>query len=479
MAKNPKKPILTKKHLARQEREQIQRRYILLASGLVLLAVIALIVYGILEQTVLFARQPVAIVNGEKITTKLFQDQTRYSRYTLIASAGQTMQFAQLFGGDPSTTASFVNQLQQIQVQLDPETVGQKTLDQLIDDVLIREEAKKRGIVVTKDEVEKAFQEAFGYYAEGTPTPTPTLEVQPTSTLSPLQETLTAPTPTSEATGTPQVTATPETTQAVATATPEPTATPETTATPSATGEITPTATATTIPTPTPYTFQAYQEQYKKSIQNFEKDYGISEADLRYVVETQLYRKKVRDAIVGDLSHVQEEVWARHILVPDQATAQIVIDQLNAGESWYKLAATMSTDTSNKDKGGDLGWFWRGRMVPEFDDVAFKLKVGEISEPVKTQFGYHIIQVLGHEDRQLTGQEYQAFQDQKFQEWLTSQRDAAKIDTRDYWRERVPAEPTLPAEVVNFIQQNSAPQQPTPPIIPPVTEPPPLPTQQQ
>ena len=80
---------------------------------------------------------------------------------------------------------------------LDPRE-GDKLLDmleQMIQDKLIRQEAKRRGITVTKAEVDKAIQEAFGYFPNGTPTPEPTLEVQATSTLSPLQMTASAPLP--------------------------------------------------------------------------------------------------------------------------------------------------------------------------------------------------------------------------------------------------------------------------------------------
>ncbi len=93
---------------------------------------------------------------------------------------------------------------------------------------------------------------------------------------------------------------------------------------------------------------------------------------------------------------VQEEVNAQHILVADLATAQDVLKQLKAGADFAKLAQQYSTDTGTKSQGGELGWFGRGQMVREFEDAAFSLDVGETSEPVKTQFGYHILRVLDH-----------------------------------------------------------------------------------
>jgi foldase protein PrsA len=88
-----------------------------------------------------------------------------------------------------------------------------------------------------------------------------------------------------------------------------------------------------------------------------------------------------------------EEVTARHILVPNLAEAQKVEQLLKSGQNFADVAKQYSTDPGSKDKGGDLGTFKRGQMVPSFDAVAFTEPVNAISAPVKSPFGYHIIQV--------------------------------------------------------------------------------------
>jgi parvulin-like peptidyl-prolyl isomerase len=85
---------------------------------------------------------------------------------------------------------------------------------------------------------------------------------------------------------------------------------------------------------------------------------------------------------------------ASHILVEKQSQALKVLEELKAGADFRELARKYSTCPSGK-KGGDLGQFGRGQMVREFEQAAFALKVGQVSEPVKTQFGYHIIKRTG------------------------------------------------------------------------------------
>lgn len=451
MSKSPRKRIEpTKKHLARIEKEKLQTRYLLIGSMAVLVIVLGLIGYGILDQTVLQDRRVVAIVNGEKIIAADFKAQTRYARYTMVVNAMQVYQLAQMFASDPASASSFVSQLQQIQALLVPTNIGDQVLNKMIDDILIRQEAERRGITVTEEEIQKAFEAAFQYFPEGTPTRTPTSSPIPTSTLSPLQLTLMPPTPTTTFTPTLTPTLTLSVTQSL-TLTEVPTATPTQTSTPTAT----PVPTETPIPTPTltstPYTYEAYQELLQQTLTQFKEEYDITLEDLRYVIETQLYREKVMNAILADLPHTQEKVWALHILVEDETLANDIYNRLMEGEDWYLMASTYSTDTSNKDKGGNLGWFARGQMVPEFEEVAFSLAIGETSKPVKSQFGWHIIRVLGHEERPISETEYAQLRIDKFQEWLDSQRESASIEIRDFWMNVVPDEPALPQEVQDFI----------------------------
>ena len=134
---------------------------------------------------------------------------------------------------------------------------------------------------------------------------------------------------------------------------------------------------------------------------------GMTEQDLRDILRQQLIIKKAVDATIHvsdkqlsdylaqnhTLLDQQAQVRARHILVSTQATAEMIEGKLKAGGDFAKLAAQYSTDPGTKDKGGELGFFTRTAMVKEFSDAAFSMKVGQVSAPVHSPYGWHIIQV--------------------------------------------------------------------------------------
>jgi foldase protein PrsA len=134
---------------------------------------------------------------------------------------------------------------------------------------------------------------------------------------------------------------------------------------------------------------------------------GLTEADVRSALREQIILDKalakdvtITPAQIKDYfnkNHASfdkpEEVSARHILVPNLAMANMVEAKLKAGGNFADLAREYSTDPGSKAKGGDLGSFRRGQMVPAFDKYAFSAPLNQISPPIKSPFGYHIIQV--------------------------------------------------------------------------------------
>ena len=88
------------------------------------------------------------------------------------------------------------------------------------------------------------------------------------------------------------------------------------------------------------------------------------------------------------------KIKCSHILVKKQSEAIEILDKIKNGEKFGKMARQFSTDSGSAKRDGSLGYFGRGKMVKEFENAAFTLQSGQISEPIKTQYGYHIIKRL-------------------------------------------------------------------------------------
>jgi foldase protein PrsA len=92
---------------------------------------------------------------------------------------------------------------------------------------------------------------------------------------------------------------------------------------------------------------------------------------------------------------MSNKIKCSHILVEKQSESLEVLERIKSGEKFGKLAKELSTDKGSGKKDGNLGYFTKGMMVKPFEEAAFKLEIGEMSEPIKTEFGYHIIKRLG------------------------------------------------------------------------------------
>lgn len=141
-------------------------------------------------------------------------------------------------------------------------------------------------------------------------------------------------------------------------------------------------------------------DEYKKQLgDQFDaalKQQGFTKDSFKESVRAELAMDKAIESSITDKElkeNYKPEIKASHILVKDEATAKKVKEELGQGKSFEELAKQYSEDKGSAEKGGDLGYFGPGKMVKEFSDAAYKLKKDEVSEPVKSQFGYHIIKV--------------------------------------------------------------------------------------
>ncbi len=184
-------------------------------------------------------------------------------------------------------------------------------------------------------------------------------------------------------------------------------------------------------------------------------DTVLQEASKGATTEANLH--KVYDDATKQMG-AEQEVHARHILFrvvnpaddaaskAAEAKVKVVIERVKKGEDFNKLANELTEDPSGKANGGDLGYFTKEQMVPEFSDVAFKLDKGQVSDPVKTQFGWHVLKVEDKRQRQAPAfdtvrDQVENFAVRKAQvDLVTKLRADAKIERLD-----TPAAPAQPA----------------------------------
>ncbi len=217
-------------------------------------------------------------------------------------------------------------------------------------------------------------------------------------------------------------------------------------------------ATATLVPTitppsPTPYTRRLFEKEYRSFRSQMDK-IDISRSQLERILYNALLRTKVMEAVTADVPAEEEQVWARHILVASLEEAEAIIERLNAGgEDFATLAMELSTDEGSKINGGDLGWFGKGRMVPEFQEASYALEnIGDISEPVNSTHGWHIIQLLGKGVNPVDERTHETLKATFFEDWikeLRAQRDDIVI--KDKWAEFVPMKPAISPSFYNAI----------------------------
>lgn len=435
---------LTRKQQRINARDRERNRKVVLAVSVTFGLVGLVLLIGILSEFVFKPNSAVATVGEDKISTRDFQERVKFEQAQLENQYIQYRQLETQFGGQ----GFFTSQINQIEATLaSPFSLGLQTLDTMIDETVIRQQAAARGITVSAEEVEAALREEVAA-VEGAVT-----EPQATSTA---------------------------VAAADATATAE-SWTPTPTPTIDASGAVTATATAFPTPEPPPTRPLLTTEQYQEGLDTLAENlntFGLSLDDYRTIVETRLLSDKLAEVVADErVETTEEQVRARHILlreiaptpeptaVPEgqptpeptatasplpegfptplptpaprtldeaRALAEELRQRIIDGEDFAALAAEYSDDLSNAQSGGDLDWFGRGMMVAPFEEAAFSLPVGEVSEPVETQFGVHLIEVLERDDtRPKDEATVEQERNQAFFDWLQEQTAATEIQRND------------------------------------------------
>ncbi len=488
---HPRQNNKTNRERREQEAKQVKILRIagMIAAALVVLAVIIGVILGIVNDP---DRKAVATVGDEKITESEFRSAVSMQRANINNNYAYMKQLYSMFGMemDESTRESYAYQMSDAYKGI----LGQSVLSNLVDQRLLAYGAAQEGITVSDDEVETYYKSMFAYYPDGTPTPQPTDEpLEPTPTISEEQYAIlrytATPDPTevaaaaeAEAAGEAvvdllaeseaeeaveeeaaaeavvdlltesedEIAAEDEAAEvaaeieaAVDDAVAEVAAEAEAAEEEASEEEVTaPTEVPTVGPTMTPtvYTedmFNTYETYYFANNYYFTKDFFKQE--LKY----ELLQSKVEDKLSASLPRSADMVWARHILVETEEEANDVIARFNDGEEFADLAIELSTDTGTASNGGDLGWFTYDTMVPEFAEAAFSAEVGSVTEPVQSDYGWHVIQVIAHEDHPYTSSQLNSALQEAYTAWLDSYAEGLEIWMTDDVTNITPTDPAF------------------------------------
>lgn len=495
-----KGPAPKRRRISRAEREAAKKRRLYLALSIAGIAVLMILAGTLANQYIIKPRAVLAEVNGVDIRR---QDYWKYRSYDLMNQISTYNQYAQFV--DASQAQQYQQLAQQAQLELQDvwgsTSVDDGTLARMIDDQVYLQGMDDLGLTVTDEDVTAYLDQLFapaGIEFE-TATPTETLiplraewatqtavaaaatpipaspEAASPEAASPIAasaETASSPVAASPGVASPAaasmeaasptmaeaVVASPEVASPSA-ATPE-AASPES-ASPAASPaaafpEVSATLTGDEARSTAQADFSSFEDTILPSAHMSRSDF------VRLIARPQIARQQVAAALDVTVGQTAEQVQASHILVATKDLADELYIQLTEdGADFAELAKKESTDEGTKANGGDLGWFTRGAMVPEFDEAAFSLPAGEISQPVKTQYGYHVIKVNGHEmDRAMTDEQISRQKESVVTAWLEGQREKMRIAS--------PIKPTPTPEAEEFVPPPDA---PTPPMASPAASP--------
>lgn len=434
----------SRKEILIERKRQRQTREIRIAVGIVVAIVLLVLIVAVVNEYVLRPRQPVAEVGSERITLTDWQDRVRYQRAQFIISLEDQLEAF----GDVSLVQQFSGQ--QINLLAQPEVLGELVLEQMVDEVLVRQAAEERGITVTDEEVEERIGEQFNYFGGDVPTPqpTPTETIMPTPSLTPIP--------------------TDVITEVVPTNTPFPTPPQGPTATPR--------------PTATAVSEEAFQEEFGTLMERF-REMGVSEATYREVIRAATYREKFGEALAEE-QNLPDEAEHASIYVLAFQGAEAAEDALSAVEDegyltvWNQVRSTPPTagDAAFPNaQATELLWRTQDQIEQQFGpavaEAAFQLELDTPSDVIEsaqpgdesglvTGTGQYLIMVSGREVQALSQSQLQTRQQELVSQVIEEQREVVPIERFPLWRARVPTQPIL--DPVFLTQPTPQPQAPQP-----------------
>ncbi len=318
-----------RRYASRRRHEQEMQRRLYIALGVVLGAVLLLVAAGVINEYVIKPNKPVATVNGEKIAQEAFRHRLRFEQDNLVAQINNYLQFGEQFADGGPNP--FISSIQPLYQQLsNPSDFAYTVVDRMVEEAVVRQLAKEHNATVSEEDVQSEIEKQFGFDPEA----------------------------------------------------------------PEADGG-------------NAMTEEEFKQRYNDYVKNMEEKGSLTEVEFRELFATFLMRNKLEETVQLDFDDTDEAVKVRYILIKPEPEVPLVKREADAlkkitdarkrivddGESFADVAKEVSEDPGSAPNGGDLGCFGKGQMVPEFEEAAFALEKGEVSQPIKTDFGYHLIQI--------------------------------------------------------------------------------------
>jgi hypothetical protein len=342
--------------------------------------VVLLVIAGLVNDLVLKPRQPVAKVGTTEISTEAFQKRVKYKYLRIVQQLNQLDQQRAQFASDPalsSWTQQIEQQMTQLQSQLsNPPLVGKDTLDEMITEELIRQEAARRSITVSAEEVTTFIEHEFGFYRVP-PTPTPTRPPLPTPSVP-------------------------------VTYTPEPTRTP--------------------VPSPTPMSESAYNTAYQDYLTGLARQTEMTQDDFRRLVESQLYQDKLQKAFAAQVPADAEQIKLRYIMFETDTAATAASPLVSADAATFdKFYNDVKDGKVISTTQGETGWMVTQDLYQQFESRVvtqlLSLSISQTTGVITNVFGSsYAFQLTGRETRPLTDAQKQPKEQKAFQDWLDTQR---------------------------------------------------------
>jgi len=382
MAKRSKgEKRLTRRQLARREREERLQRIILgiaIALGVI---VVGVLVYGIVHEVFIEARRPVARVGDTIITSKQFKARQRYERWMTQLQIYQYDQYLSQLNAQatPSATSpttdtvgtddALIQQLEMSKASLERQLSADmanvfagQILDRMIEEELVRQEAARRGLTVTDEEIQQRIKELLGYTE------------------------------------------------------------------PSATQALTDTTTTPEAETSAPAS-EDFEEVYEGFKTNVLEATRFPEDDFKAMIAADLLRLQLKDALSQELNADQDQVQVALFTLENEEAAKELQASLNDGSADPTLVIEeLQADDSPQSAGYDLPWVPVGYLANQFgvevEKAAFSTPVGKASPPLQGPEGvYFVVYVRGHETRPLSPNLFAQEQEKAYQEWLVEAKD--------------------------------------------------------